>query len=546
MPIVSFDKFTGGQPLQTQKQDPSQLRREIEGDTFLEHDPTYADRVKALVERRGAEAQSIISGEGDNAGKSDIRRGAEAFAQVSGAVPETAFQSLPEWARKGLGVVGAKVGQGFKALTDAISSNPELQKWTQEHPETAKFIEDTAGTGAAVGQVAGDILLEKGLADAGNFGVTKVKDVTGGAIDKVNSAIPDVKLPNNGTGLSDALTQIDKPTESVLNPTRLIPKDKLKDIPLAKLKVQATTKEAKLDSYVKISKDAAVDYSKPTALVKAGEKGGEALNVIGNKMAKQAQLKNAALGEVGGKTVKNIATVRANMRDLLRDRVGVNIVKKDGRLAIEDASGRISKVAFDPADNKLMTDAYRVLAKLGKSPTVRQVDDTVDALQDLLYKRKSAVAVPVNGQVEGVLKQVTGTLNRAVKKIGGEQYTKANAKYAYYVDTYEKLNKALGAEGVRGGTLMKSLFSPSGEAPRRLFAEVKKLTGIDLVEEATLAKFAMESIGDARQASLLEEVIRGGVPTPTNFVGKAVDKLLEKAKDPIGKAKRIINEKPKP
>ena len=53
---------------------------------------------------------------------------------------------------------------------------------------------------------------------------------------------------------------------------------------------------------------------------------------------------------------------------------------------------------------------------------------------------------------------------------------------------------------------MKRLFSPIGGDTRRIFAEIQAETGVDLVKEATLAKFAMEGVGDVRQASLLKQL----------------------------------------
>lgn len=374
------------------------------------------------------------------------------------------------------------------------------------------------------------------------------RKVLGGAAKKVPGAIEGAagsakKIIGKA---SDVVTPIEQGTESVLNPSRLVPKDRLKNLDTAKIVEQGKQKSEKFEGYISQAKKSMKDYSQKTPLVQAGEKGGEALNIVGQKLAKQGQLKREALGKVGQATIKNMGKFRAKLRDELRERVGINIVLSEDGIEVADAAGRASKIAFDPADNKLVKDAYSTLAKLGSKPTVQQLDDTVDALQDLLYKRNNLTAVPINGQVEGVLKSITGEINNAVKKIGGERYRVANQKFAYMKDTFDRLNKSLGDEGVRGASLMKQLFSPTGEAPRRLFSEIKKLTGIDLVEEATLAKFAMESVGDARQASLLEEVIRGQVsPDVKGFVSYAADKALGKLKDPVGKARRIIGENPK-
>ena len=425
---------------------------------------------------------------------------------------------------------------GFKSLQgdQAIQIDETLESKNQY---------ESAGKGLAL---VGGLLLPGGSRKVVASGAKKVGGIAKGAAESAAGTGKQLAKKTIEKA-SDTVTQIETPTESMLNPSRLIPKDKLKNIPTADLVEQGKQKSQKFESYISQAKKAMKDYGQKTPLVQAGERGSEALNIVGQKLAKQGQLKKEALGKVGDVQVKNIGAFRAKLRDELRDRVGVNIILSDEGIDIADAAGRASKIAFDPADNKLIKDAYSALAKLGQKPTVRQLDDTVDALQDLLYKRRNLTAVPINGQVEGVLKSITGQINNAVKKVGGERYRVANQKFAYMIDTFEKLNKSLGAEGVRGASLMKQLFSPTGEAPRRLFSEVKKLTSIDLVEEATLAKFAMESVGDARQASLLEEVIRGQVsPDLKGFVSHAANKVIGKLKDPVGKARRIIQETPKP
>jgi hypothetical protein len=423
-------------------------------------------------------------------------------------------------------------------VKNAIGS---IVSWATAHPEAARNLQAIVDIGSLIPAGKGAALGSKALESGSKRSINMANDFAETAIGAAKN-LSDSRVVGK---VSDVITPLDKGTETVLNPSRLIPKERLKELPLERIVAQAEDKSLKLENYVKTAKDAIQDYSKPTPLVKAGEKAEESLVVLNNKLSKQGQLKQEALGVVGDRKVVGLPTYRANLRDELRERVGVNLITTDNGLDVVSAKGRMSKIAFDPADTKLIKDSYEVLRSLGDKPTVRQIDDTVDALQDLLYKRKNLVAIPVNGQVEGVLKSMTGKLNNAVKKVGGEQYRKANAKYEYFVGIRNKLNKALGEEGVKGATLMKQLFSPSGEAPRRLFAKIKELTGIDLVEEATLAKFAMENIGDARQASLLEEVIRGNATSPSSFIGKATERILNKLQDPVGKARRIIDDSKK-
>ena len=63
---------------------------------------------------------------------------------------------------------------------------------------------------------------------------------------------------------------------------------------------------------------------------------------------------------------------------------------------------------------------------------------------------------------------------------------------------------------------MKRVFSPTSGNTRPMFEQIKVETGIDLVKEATLAKFAMESVGDFKQRSLLENIV-GGLESAEQF-----------------------------
>ena len=514
---------------------------------------TVFQKIKESLGKSGDAYEAAVK---DNS-KTPIQRGVAATkASFGGAVDvaDNVTDVIP-----GARTVKDTIGKVAGKAVGAIADNKVVQAYSKDlatslgGENNVKLLADTGG-------IANDIIgLDagvKGAKETGKFAAETTEntakkvnqvatDATNRVLDGVESKVKSA-LPKGVSGIKDTVSDIVTPiapeVESVLNPTKLIPKDKLKDIPIDKMKFIQEDKKVKLDKYVKQGEDAINSNYQKTPMSMAGDQGTKAATLIENKINKQALLKKEALGAVGDRVVSNVNEVTNLLKSQLEDRVGVKINKVKNGFEIGDAEGRASKVAFDPADNKLITDTYAALNKLGNKPTVRMIDDTVDALQDLLYKRKGITAVPVNGQVEGVLKNITGILNKNVKKVAGEQYTKANAKMAHMMDTFENLNKSLGHEGERGANLMKSLFSPSGEKPRRLFSEVKKLTGIDLTEEATLAKFVMESLGDSKQASLLAEIIKGRTMSPTGIIEKGFDKAVGAMQDPIGKARRIISE----
>ncbi len=366
-------------------------------------------------------------------------------------------------------------------------------------------------------------------------GLSKILPKASGVGEMVSSKVGSSNILNK---IQDAVTPLEKGVESILSPTNLIPKEQLKNVSLENIVAQSVDKGKKLELYLKQAQKAVNDFSQPTPLEIAGKRAEQALNVLNNKLTKQGSIKSEALEKTGNLIVENVAPIRNKLRDLLKDRVGIvyDSIEKE----VKSAPGRASKIALDAADNSMVRKIMEQIDILGDSPTVRQVDDTIDAIQDVLYKRSGNLAIPVNGVVEGTLKQITGELNGKVKSIAGEQYRKANDKFSYFIDYRDNLNKSLGTDANKGGSLMKRVFSPTDGGTKALFNKVKELTGIDLIEDATLAKFVMENVGDARQANILEELINTRSLTPTSFVGRAVDKVMNKLQDPINKARRTI------
>lgn len=336
------------------------------------------------------------------------------------------------------------------------------------------------------------------------------------------------------------ISTVDDTTKTVLNPSRLIPQEaKQRLIQKGEdFAERQIIKREKFNRYLKQAQKAVSNPSQPTPLDIAGRKAEEALNILKQKMGKQGGLKSGVINEIGSRKIGGLTQVKQNLQKTLKERIGVSLSDD----AIKNARGRISKISLDPADNKLIKDVYRKLGELKFSDSIQKADDMVDAIQDLLYKRQKNVAIPVNSQVEAILKQSIGELNKMVKKAAGKTYRKSNLKYSNFKYLFDDLNKALGKDSSKGGSLMKRVFSPTDGGTKKLFAGIKKATGIDLVEEAALAKHVMEIAGDPRGNNLLELLKQTGVPTPTNLVTGTGKFLLNKVRDPIKESTRLIEE----
>lgn len=480
-----------------------------------------------------------VVGEGALTGLEALSGGALSAAKGAVVKPITTI------GLKGAMATGAKIGATYGAIGSAASS-------ASEGGDVIDIVSSGA-TGSLVGGALGAATVP--IANLVARGVTRGAELANKGV----TAIRQFKAPK----LAESLSQIDTYTLNTLDPLRQVEKSFADDAARAGAKEMAedgvgmaddaarlipegakrqsaerlATVETRLNYYVDKAKRAVQDASQDTPLELAGKEAEGALSIIQDKMHRAGALKQQMLGETGNKLVPGIDQTKALFNKKLGERIGA--VLQDGEIV--NAPGRVSKIALDRADQKLVSDVYALLDNLDDADTVFRADGTVDAIQDLLYKRKQNVAQPVSSAVEGLLKEVTGELNAKTTRTAGATYAKANRRYAALADVRDALNKALGAEGSKGGSLMKRVFSPTDGGTKRLFATIEKITGIDLVDEATLAKFAMEAVGDARQKSILEELqIIGSKGVKGAVIDKMIEGLLSKFTNKEEAARKIL------
>lgn len=365
-------------------------------------------------------------------------------------------------------------------------------------------------------------------------------------VSKAKTAVSDFAKPFKNSSVAEAISGVDTHTLNVLDPNRTVPrqvsrnvtsiaddgstitKNVLEDAPSIVSPETQVSISDKFNRYVKKAQRAAANPAEETPLEVAGKKGEEALGSYNQKLDKWGRIKQEELMNNGEKMM-DTSVAKENLQQKIAERVGATI---DSEGNVVNVKGKVSKISLDPADNKLLKDVHALINNLDDQDSLLRVDGTVDAIQDLLYKRKQNVAEPVNSTVEGVLKEVTGQLNEELKTQAGPRFRKANDKYSYFVDTRNNLNKALGVEGSKGGSLMKRVFSPTDGGMKALFKKIKNDTGVDLVQEAAMAKSSMELAGDTRQRNLLESL---DLLTPGggSMKGKLLDYVIKKGKDAI-------------
>jgi len=470
---------------------------------------TTSSMSNRLAEVGNSTADTIsqnLAGTGQFEGQSPLQRGVQATAAGFTAVPRGALAMAPEPIRKGVEVASNFIGKGFNKLTGAIGGT-ELFKGAvgrnEVDPETGistfvendlRVLEGALGTTAAFGEIASNIVGAQGTVTT----LTNVRNLTNRAakasmkasddvLNRIKSMNPPVTKGNFVTrAVNDArfnLSNIDPQVDTILKRSNF----------------------DEVNTYFQQAQAAKVNPAKSTPLEIAGAKAESAFDAIDEARKKAIQGKKAILAESGNTRIagNQINEVMSEGITKLGEKYGVQISANG---AVSPIKGRT--MTLDSTDVKLMNQYFSKLNSLGVSPTLRQVDDFVDWAQGQLYKQSKtmskleAASDPLVRDLQGV----TGNLNGRLKTSVGNGYGDVNARVAGLIDLQDELSRALGADARRGGGLMKTLFSPTGGNTKKIFADIQKETGVDLFKEATLAKYAMETVGDVRQASLLKQL----------------------------------------
>lgn len=316
-----------------------------------------------------------------------------------------------------------------------------------------------------------------------------------------------------GAGLSAWHAKTSEADRSLMNKLGLSKRDpQIETLINEKVSPEAQAKiKGELGKYVDSAKEAVKNPRAPSPLELAAKKAEKAFDWYDEKLSEVGQAKTDALAAVGDRSIEDIGSVKQDLTKQVQDRFGVSIKwsKADEDWVIGSVKGR--KSSLTDADKGLVLKLWKQINDLSsEGATLREADDTVDLLQNELYGARKNLMAPVSDRVEGLFKQMTGKLNGVVKEQAGPEYMKANAEYARMIEIRDWLNKNLGQEGSKGGSLLKRIFSPSDAGTKAMFEKIRQDTGQDLIKEASLAKFAMETAGDARQRMLLD-----GLSIPT-------------------------------
>jgi hypothetical protein len=467
-----------------------------------EANTAFKEGKQGLTETVATHIANIIGGAGDITAQTVFRPITALLGSVAGPITEKLGLMGAEETSKPLIAMHQISGELMSQATDyAIRANAETDPAKkQELIDTSKQITEAANEARnaatsyteqlARGRRQAEIVRDIAPWLLGGAGAKKIVEDVKGKVKVVAEGADKIKtvIKEGGeAGLEKLKSGVEKIKET---PGDLLEKGKVKfeevagkPTPKPVENVLKETPSEMFDKYAQTAKKAAESNKNPTPLELAGQRAGEALDTIQGKLDQYGKLKNSFASTFGDRPVGTIATKFAQ---------GLENFKK--------------AKTFVEGDIKLVDDLITKAKGLGNNPSALEVDQFIDYVQDKIYTSGRDLSIPVTDSTTASVRNILGELNNSLKNELPDGYRKLNDKYSDLVDVRNELNTKLGKEGEKGGALMKRVFSPSDANTKKLFARVLEETGIDLVNEATLSKFLMEAVGDARQMSLLEQL----------------------------------------
>lgn len=471
---------------------------DISTDTIEQPQQSFTERVGTSIVNRAKEATKLSSESMDANTPFIIGVGKQfqAGGQYAGIIGDVANEAIKSVDQSALGRTLSEQNKPDIKVQEALSDpnsfaskttkfkdelygklSSAITKISSTHPEVAKDLEALSNYIGAATTAAGITQVPAAASEA----TTSLKDTLG----KLNNIEDTIVSRVGNTGISKQ-----KVAEVLSN-----------DPDARTVTILKETPTKKFDQYLAVAKQAAEDPRKLTPF-----------EVVGDKMSVATkQLKE--LKDAAGKAKSDyVASLRHGMDKFDAKPYTDKLVSLKNATSIE-------------ADRNLID---KVINKVSDVKTVQSADRLVDDVQEIIYRGNKDLTIPSGSSVDKQLRSIIGEINNKLKSQLPPGYGKLNTEFARLTKVTNSLNKALGevVEGVptRGAGLIKQFFSPSGRKAKELFQYIAQKTGIDLAQDATLARFTMELYNDARAKSLLD-----GLPTSkSGILNKAIDFAVEK------------------
>lgn len=368
--------------------------------------------------------------------------------------------------------VKGAVGTVAKPIMESKTVQSVIEKYNSLDEKTKRDVDALIGVGSLVADFGGGKILTKGLSNVANK--------TASIVDDISRKVP--RIASDGNLINKATEILSKDIDG---------------------KVEVILKETpteKLDEYIRYGEEAAKD---PRALTP--------FDRVGDRMEEATKLLLAEKKRVGAAKSEFTTPLRQGFDSFSGKSLVDNLTTLSNRL---------------PDKDRAFIKPFIEKAKGVK--TKYAADQLIDEIQDAVRTAGAQNLVPRGSALQRQLSGVIEKFNQELKDSLPKEYSVLNTRYSNLKKITDALNRALGevvdGQSTRGGSLVKQFFSPSGKRAKVLFDYIKENTGIDLAQETTLARFAMELFDDPRSRSLLE-----GIPkSTTGLIDKTIDFAVEK------------------
>lgn len=434
-----------------------------------------------------------------------------------------------------------------KTLDTIFGGLDKAKQWITDNPQEAKILANTAEL-ATVG--SGATPAKEALARGGSA----VVDTTARARSLVGDGLSFIKNKNNRSDLGIAPELVTAPKtidELAVLADKAIEKGNTTELANIAQQGQRATiveKMAGLQNDIKNRIAGKADKLKeyfdvaharnnldtiPTPLEYAASK-------VDDAVSKMYSVLNDTGSKIGAFRTK-IASIQAPIEQITRIEKSftdglakLNLEIKDG--IIQQIKGTVRKIG-SKGDVNVLQDLYKQLLVVKGAPNIERLIDLRSLFDSTINFAKSAREA--SSSVDPLSRAVRGTIADVAAKTVGKTQAQLVTKYSDFIDILNELRSY--TERKAGGEfLLKRVLSERGGDPRKLIQTVKDITGIDLLDDATMAQIATDLIGNARQKGLFrQEIEKAGLDiagllrgNPNGAIMLMVDFLKNKAIDP--------------
>jgi len=303
-------------------------------------------------------------------------------------------------------------------------------------------------------------------------------------------------------------------------------------------KAQILGKEGMMQDYIDVAKTRNVTKDAPGVAEYAGD--------FARKAADDMQIKlNSKGNEIGDARIRLADEVAPpamikEADNLFADQLGRLGLQLDEAGQVVRIEGKIKQVGSD-ADIKALQEFYDEFQIVKADPTLTNLIDYRNLVQQKINFSKRAA--DTSSAIEPTARVMRRKIKEIAEEVVGPEEALKLAEYTEFIKALDDI-RSFTDRKAGGEYMLRVLESGRGGEARAIVNTIKKHTGIDLQDHATMMKLAVDNVGNASQKNLFrQEISKAGVDTarilsgdPTSLIGRG----FEFAKDRVFDAEKVL------